>query len=346
MTDQVASRVQALARARLEARTHRDWATADRLRAEIEDAGWKVIDEGGDFRLVPGHPPDITDGGRIRHGRSGSVPSRLEDPPVGLATVVLVEVEASDAAPALRWLRDHGPAGTSVVVVVADDPSPELRAVLRDDADDGPSQGTLSPPTRELVRTSDQLTPAASVNAGCRRASGPVVILLDPRAEPTGDFVTPLVRALDDPTIAIAGALGVVSSDVRRFLPAAVGEVDALDGRCIAFRREELASRGPLDERFRSDRYLGLWWSLVLREAAAGAPPRRALALDLPLRFPEASWLMAPEDHEGTRIAKRDFYRFFDSFGHRRDLLTSPQVERQGGTIRSDPADPGPPQGR
>lgn len=313
-----------LARARSDARANRDWATADRLRAEIGDAGWDVIDDGIDFRLVPAHPPDTTEGGRIRHGWSGSVPSRLGDPPVGLATVVVVQGDpAARRAPALTGLRDHAPPGMSVVFVTRD-PSPELQPAFQDDSDFGSFPATLAGPTLELLWISDGLTSAAALNAGFRRASGPVVIVLDPGAEPTGDIVTPLVRALDDPTVAISGTVGAVPSDPRPPPSAALGEVEALDGRCIAFRREELASRGPLDERFRTGRYLGVWWSLVLRDGGSDALPRRAVALDLPLTLPDRSWAAAWEDPEATRFAKRDFYRFFDRFGHRRDLLASP----------------------
>ncbi|MGH3127338.1 MAG: cysteine--tRNA ligase [Gaiellaceae bacterium] len=44
--------VVALAERRIEARTARDFDEADRLRSEIEDAGWEVRDESGGFRLV------------------------------------------------------------------------------------------------------------------------------------------------------------------------------------------------------------------------------------------------------------------------------------------------------
>ena len=57
-------------------------------RAEIENAGWRVVDSGTGFRLEPANAPDIEVGGEIRYGRSEAVPSRLDEPATGLATVL------------------------------------------------------------------------------------------------------------------------------------------------------------------------------------------------------------------------------------------------------------------
>ena len=67
--------VLAAAHARAAARAARDWTEADRLRAEIEAAGWKIVDRGTDFALTPAAPPDLAEGDRVRYGSSGSVPS-------------------------------------------------------------------------------------------------------------------------------------------------------------------------------------------------------------------------------------------------------------------------------
>ncbi len=95
----------AAAEARAAARQARDGATADRLRGEIEAAGWKVIDSGTAFRLEPAHPPDVEAAGEVRYGRSDAVPSRLPEPPTGVATVVVVARED----PAARTSRGPGP---------------------------------------------------------------------------------------------------------------------------------------------------------------------------------------------------------------------------------------------
>ena len=295
---------------RSKARAARDWATADRLRGEIEAAGWTVVDRGTDFALSPSAPPDVEEGSRIRYGASKNVPSRFEERDVGVATVVLIATDwPADIERALSALRATSPGDTSIVVV-ADDPS------------EGRS-GALDVEGIDVVWTSERLGHGAATNIGIRRASGPIVMLMDASVEPTGDVVTPLVRALDDPTVAVAGGWGLTSSDLRTFSDAPAGDVDAVEGYLMAFRRSDAAERGPLDERFRFYRNLDIWWSLVLRDQGEGSPPRRAVAVEVPAtRHEHRGWAGLPEE-ERARQSKRNFYRIIDRFGSRRDLLIS-----------------------
>jgi hypothetical protein len=319
------------AHARSKARVDRDWPEADRLRGEIEAAGWRIVDRGTDFALSPVAAADETDGGRVRYGSSRTVPSRLDEPATGLATIVLLATDwPDDLQRALDALRTTSPAGTSVVVV-ADGPSKEqaealegLAAVPSPD-DDGPTLG--DDPPIEVVWTSERLGHAAAVNAGLRRATAPVAVLMDTSVEPIGDAVSPLAHALDDPSVAIAGGWGITSGDLRKFEDAPAGDVDAIEGYLQAFRRADYAARGPVDERFRFYRNLDIWWSLVLRDEGEGDAPRRAVRLDaLPaVRHDHRSYTSLPDD-ERDRQSKRNFYRIIDRFGSRRDLLVHPAV--------------------
>ena len=137
--------------------------------------------------------------------------------------------------------------------------------------------------------------------------------------------MTPLADALGDPTVAVAGAWGLVSGDMRKFEDAPPGDVDAIGGYALAFRRTDYVERGPLDERFRFYRNLDIWWSLVLRDEGEGEPPRRAVSLAVcrSTRHEHRGWTSLP-DEERDRQSKRNFYRIIDRFGSRRDLLTRP----------------------
>lgn len=302
------------AHARSSARAAGDWVEADRLRAEIETSGWKIMDRGTDFGLSPMAPPDETDGERVRYGSSASVPSRSEEAATGVATVVLIATDRpDDLARTLAGLRANAPRGTSIVIV-ADGPSEAQAAAL---------DGLSAAGAIEVVWTSARLGDAAATNIGLRRASGPVVVLLDPSIEPTGDIVTPLVRALDDPTAAVVGGWGLVPGDVRAFEPGPDGDVDAIEGVCQAFRRVDAAERGPIDERFRSPGNLAVWWSLVLRDPVEGETPRRAVRLDgLPVIRHVPNVDPGPPDPERARQEKRDRYRIIDRFGPRPELLS------------------------
>jgi cellulose synthase/poly-beta-1,6-N-acetylglucosamine synthase-like glycosyltransferase len=297
---------------RARARSERDWPEADRLRAEIEAAGWTIVDRGTDFALAPASPPTVEADGIVRYGATAEVPSRAEEPPTGLASVILVATDwPADLERALAGIRAHGPDGLQIVVV-ADGPSPDQDAAL----------DALEADDTEVVRTSGRLGQGAAINIGIRRAAAAVVVVLDTSAEPTGDVVTPLVSALADPTVAVAGGWGLVSDDLRRFREAPAGDVDAIEGYAIGFRREDAISRGPLDERFRFYRNLDIWWSLVLRDEGEERPPRRAVAVELPAtRHEHRGWTSLP-DAERDRLSKRNFYRIIDRFGWRRDLLT------------------------
>ena len=324
------SEIVALAEARAQARADRDWPTADALRARIEAAGWAIVDDGLAFRLARAYPLTVEVAGRRRYGRSADVPARLAEAPVGLATIVLVATEwPADVRRALAGLTEHAPDGTQLVIV-GDDPSPEQAAALAlVDAVDPGGPGLAT----EVVLTAARLGHAAALNAGIRRAAAEVVVLTDGRVELVGDAVRPTVAALADPSVAVVGTPGLVSPDLRHFGEIAEGEAAAIAGDWLAFRRSDYVARGPLDEGFRFDRYLDVWWSFVLRDEGEGRPPRRAIALRLPVIRHERRESRTLPPPERARLSKRNRYRVIRRFGRRRDLAVvgEPESERETG---------------
>lgn len=319
--------IRALADARAAARRAHEWAAADALLEQIAAAGWKVVDSGTMYDLVRAAVPDAIDGGVVRYGSSGSVPSRLDEAPVGVATVVLVATDwPDDLARTYRALIEHAPDGMQLVVV-ANAPSEAQAAALEDlDAIEPGAPGIAT----EVVWTASRLGWGAALNAGIRRAAAPVVVLLDTSIEAAGDLVTPLVVALGDGSVAVAGPFGLVSDDLRRFkeAPEGTADVDAIEGYVQAFRRADFALRGPLDEHFAFYRNLDIWWSLVLRDqgedAADDAPPRRAMRVPgiALTRHAHRGWASVP-DEERDKLSKKNLYRVLKRFATRRDLLVA-----------------------
>ena len=317
--------VRSLADARADARRAHDWDTADRLKAEIEAAGWKVVDAGTMYDLVRAGGATVVDGGVVRYGSSEAVPSRLGEPAIGVATIVMVvSAPVADAVRAIDAVVAHGPSGTGLVLV-GDGLDATDEAALDAVAEDVTAAGDVP---IEVVRTATRLGRAAARDAGIRRATAPLVIVLDSSLELRGDVVTPLVEALGDPSVAAAGAFGLVTEDLVRFEAAPPGQaaVEAIDGRLVAFRREDYAARGPLDERFGDDPYLDPWWSFVLRDlpddASDDAEPRRALVVaGLPVAPASADPFQTPGDAAARIRPRKGLYRFLKQFATREDLL-------------------------
>ena len=105
---------------------------------EIEAAGYRVVDRGGDFLILPAHPADVVEqDGRVRYGWSGAVPSRLEEPATAVGDpgdrggrVARIPLRRT-----LAGLRAHAPDGTQVVIVAA--PDAALEAALTPDGPAG-----------------------------------------------------------------------------------------------------------------------------------------------------------------------------------------------------------------
>jgi hypothetical protein len=336
--------IRRLADARADARASRDFATADRLKADIEAAGWRVVDRGFSYRLALAHPPDLEVDGLVLHGQVVHVPSRLDAPPTLAATVVIVAAgrDPSGALATLQSLRRHAGAGQEAVVVVDGAMGREdaLRSVM------GAAAAQPAELPAEVTATSAPLGDAAALSIGIRQARGAVVIVVGAGVEVEGDIVGPLTGALADPTIAVVGAEGLVTLDLHRFelatpsdaraegmaLPAGLRDADAITETVMAFRRSDAAARGPLDERLRTRRGVAIWWSLVLRDMGDASAPRRAAWIpDLPVAGIVPPGAEPPRDEadgvgpaaDERRRQKRDTYRISDRFGHRRDLAST-----------------------
>jgi Glycosyl transferase family 2 len=332
--------VREAAERRAAARAARDWPTADALRAEIEAAGWRIVDDGTTYRLHPASPADAMSGAGTRYGRSASVPSRLEEPAAAEATILTVAAgEADETLRLLQRLAAGAPATVpsatllpaSQLVVVADGVSDEVAARLEAAAALTRTNDDAVAP--EVVRTSASIGHAAALNCGLRRALGRVVVVVDGSIEPAGDVVTPLLTALDDSETALVGPFGLESVDLQHF-----AEVTATGGRAVAttaiqgylmaFRRSDAAARGPLDEHFRFYRNLDIWWSLVLRDEGRDRPPRRALVIPAPplRRHEPLAWTDTPAA-DRSRLSRRNFYRLLDRFRGRLDLAAAATTE-------------------
>ena len=159
---------------------------------------------------------------------------------------------------------------------------------------------------------------AKAANGLVAQATGDVIVLFDPGVELTGDVAGPLLQALGDDRVALAGAFGVRCEDhVGHFQQSAGPEVDALEGYCLAFRREQALECGGFDPKFRFYRIADFDFSFRMRERYG----RAVIVPGLPLVKHEHRLWDALEPEERERLSKKNFFRFMDRWRGREDLL-------------------------
>jgi len=165
---------------------------------------------------------------------------------------------------------------------------------------------------------------AAAVNAGIDAAAGDVVVLFDPGVELKGDGVTPLIEALREPAVAVAGPFGVSGKGtIKEFEESAGPDVDAIEGYCMAFRRADAQAVGGFDPRFRYYRIADIEFSFRLR---AGSGGRAVVVPGLPVVKHEHRLWETTDPKERDRLSRRNFYRFLDRWGAREDLLVGHRI--------------------
>jgi hypothetical protein len=286
------------------ARLDSDWARADALRDEIAGMGWEVQDRGTRSTARP----------ILTRAATTDDASRLDEPAsVDASIQVAAEDHPDDLARLLAGLAEHPPSASWELVVVDNGAGFDADAV----------PGGL--PMEPIVMRSDhRLGWADARTLGMRRSSGEVTVLLDSSLEPTGDFVSPLLAAFEDPTVGIAGPWGVTSPNGRQFEEAPPGEVDAVEAYCLAVRRQALQAVGGFDRRFQFYRNADLDFSFAVRAAGWRAVRTPAVPLE---RHEHRGW-ESVADTERDRLSKRNFYRFLEHWGDRRDLLINPEPRR------------------
>jgi len=300
--------LQTAVRNREEMRKDRNYAAADAVRGRIVDRGYEVRDRPDGSSLVLSRPAWRETTNFISASRD--VESLIDQPDSFDFTVSIIsrdnrpELERALGS-CLSWSDGHD---VEIIVV-----------------DNGSSEGSIEhlPKASEnqrlcLIQTDHNLGMAAARNITLKQARGHFVIMLDTSVEIMGDIFTFLKERLSDPQIGIVGRWGVCSDDLRNFVEVdRPGEVDAIEGYVIAFRRELLRETGLLDEKFRFYRHLDLDLSLAIRSRGY----RLIVDHRLPVvRHEHGDWLRTPPE-ERERLSKRNFYRFLHKWGHRTDLL-------------------------
>ena len=286
------AQAEALLAARIARRQAREFEAADAIRAQLREGGWEVLDSADGSELQTLKAPT----------QSGEKPE-----PRALTLLTVVHGWRPDVE---RWLLS-----------VFTNTKADFEALLVDNSGDARMAGWLESRAAERLRLITLDPPvgfATAVNAGIEAAAGEVVVLFDPGVQLTGDAITPLLEALADPTVVVAGPYGLRGKGTLKEFEEDPGpEVDAIEGYCMAFRRSDAQAVEGFDPRFRFYRIADIEFSFRLRDRGG-----RAVAVaGLPLTKHEHRLWEATPPEERDRLSKRNFYRFLDRWGKRADLL-------------------------
>jgi cysteinyl-tRNA synthetase len=294
MSDEIRADAERLLVERAEARAGGRFAEADELRDQIALLGFDVQDGPSGSTLRPRPTFERVD--------PAVLPNFLGEPATLDASVhVLYEGFRADLE---RFVAGIGGSGSDIEVVVTDNAS-----------EDGAWLESLGGGGVRVVHLDRETGWAQARNAALRTSRGRVIVAADLSVEATGDMLRPLVRALENPSVGVAGPWGLVTEDLREFHEAPGPEVHAIEGYLIALRREVFAASG-FDPWFTWYRHADL--DLSFRVRAMGL---RAVVVGVPaVRHTHRGWSTLPEAERATR-SKRNFNRFLDHWRDRPDLI-------------------------
>lgn len=297
----------ALSHERDQLRRRGQYAKADALKQQLEEAGYAVKDNPHGAHLIILPSIDV-DGTVYRTFRQ--LPSLLDEPDRCTFSVNLLAQNSSEQTRSCieSILRFAGE--TSLEIILVDNAS-------QDGLDLWVEMVKYNEPRLHLLRSSRIMGEAEARNIGLKQSVGRYILVLDTNIELTGDIFTPLANTLAEKTVGITGLRGLHTDDLRHFEDTPSLKVDAIDKQCMAFRRKLLKKVGLFDERYRFPDYMDIDFNYAIREKGSEAVVTR----NLPLICHPITQVSSKSDAEKMRLNKRNFYRFLEKWGDRDDLL-------------------------
>ena len=283
------------------------YARADQLKQQIEEAGYGIKDNphGAHLIILPSVEIDGKDHRPIRH-----VPSLLQIPDRCQFSVnILAHNNFEQVRRSIESILRFAANNTFEMILVDNASEDETYAWAKELQRDVANL--------HIVHMSRPTGEAEARNIGLKQSTGKYILLLDSRIELLGDVFTPLAQTLADSNAGITGWRGLLTDDLRHFEESSAPEVEAIDAQCMAFPRELLKKTGLFDEGYRFPCYMDIDFNFAIRDTGA----RAIVTSDLPLLCHPVQPDADLPDAERTRLTKRNYYRFLEKWGQREDLL-------------------------
>ena len=285
------------------------YARADKLKKQIEEAGYRIKDNPRGAHLVI-LPSIRVDGKEYRTAHL--LPSLLDETDQCTFSVIILAQNTKEQSrrcveSVLRFANTN-----DLEIILVNNASCDGIEIWAEELQ-------RQHPCLHVVQASRTMGIAEALNVGLKRSLGRYILLLDAGVEVTGDIFTPLARTLAEEDVSLTGPRGLRTEDMRHFEESQEAEVEVIDGRCMAFERRLLRRTGFLDERYRYPFYMDVDFSFATRDQGANA----VVTPHLPLINHADTTDQSLSDAERTRLTKRNFYRYLEKWGNREDLLLS-----------------------
>ncbi len=244
-----------LAKARLKARVAKDFAASDKLRSEINQAGYEVLDVAGGYELREKAPYATFQS--IRQLKS--IDSKEQ-----VTVAIIVDGFTEDAVLAIGSIKKHSKCAIAILCI--GDPGGLVREMDSD---------------TYLFVVTDNPGWGECANALLNKISSKYIVLMDPSTNFIGDAITPVVEELkrnEYVSVGWRGGLISIEDGWQSIDDKGAGEVDVLFSYFTALDRESAIEAGGFSPRAIYYRNADIEFSLKLRHANG-----RLLQMDLPL---------------------------------------------------------------
>ncbi len=300
-------------------RHRQSYQQADSMRRELSHAGYMVRDTERGSLVLPRRLDE--EFSVLAHSSDASDNTHLPDL-FEFSVNLLAHNSKDDVARCIESIRRHADGHNIEIVVIDNGSTDETLPYLQQLARQGDLTGEEGQTIGLHVLFADHnMGFAAGRNATMRVSRGRYITLMDTSIEVKGDIWTPLVTALTNSQVGIAGPYGLVTEDLREFHESSGRDVDAIEGYLMTFRRELLHEVGWIDEKFRFYRLMDIFYSFFFKAAGyhAVTVPEVETCVE---KHPHREWYSLSEEERRTK-SKKNYDIFRDRWHHGESLLVT-----------------------
>ncbi len=318
----VPAAIGAQVRERGQLRAQGDYVRADHVRHALSAEGFALRDTAPGTLVLPRPPEEeftvISSSNDVRDNTQ--LPDLYE-----FSINLLAHNSREDLERCIKSICQHANDQHIELVIIENGSTDDTLAYLQQLAREGDLQGDKGNDGQRIgvnvLFADHNIGFAAGRNATMRASRGRFIVLMDTSIEVKGDIWGPLVDALADRSVGVAGPYGLMTDDLREFREAQGSDVDAIEAYLMAFRRELLPEVGWVDEKFRFYRLMDIFFSFFFKTAGYRVVTTPLVAERIE-KHAHREWYSLSEEERATK-SKKNYDIFRARWHHGESLLVA-----------------------